>query len=99
MLPSSKERNAMTSLRRNRIHGWIVPAVASLAAVFALAVPGLARADDPSQATAAPPATAPVAPTTTDSSPVAATDPSATADASTAGTDDSSANSVATPAT
>ena len=84
MLPSSKERNAMTSLHRNRIHGWIVPAIVALAAAFALALPGLARADDTSQSTAATPVAA-----------IATT----TATGTSAGTDDSSANSVATPAT
>ena len=84
MLPSSTERNAMTSLHRNRIHGWIIPAIASLAFAFALAMPGLARADDTSQTTAATPVTATTAPA-----------PASTV----AGTDDSSANSVATPAT
>jgi hypothetical protein len=72
----------MTSLRRNRIHGWIVPAIVSLAAAFALAMPGLARADDTSQATAATPATAVTATTATDNSSAVAADPSATTDPS-----------------
>ena len=55
MLPSSKERNAMTSLSRNRINGWFIPAIIALVAAFALATPGFARADDTSQSTAATP--------------------------------------------
>jgi len=58
VLPSSKERNTMTSLHRNRIHGWIVPAIVALAAAVALALPGLARADDTSPSTTATPMTA-----------------------------------------
>lgn len=84
MVPSSKERNAMSLLHRNRIHGWIVPAIVALAAAVALATPGLARADDSSPSPAA--------------TPVTATTGSVSAP-TTAGTDDGSANSIATPTT
>src|SRR5579875_2328572 len=86
---SSTERNAMTSLPPHRIHGWIVPAIAALAAALALLLPGIARADDGTQIVTATSTTAVSAPAV--ASPVA---PGTSA----AGTADTPANSDGTSA-
>jgi hypothetical protein len=92
VLPSSTERNAMTSLHRNRIHGWIVPAIVALAAAFALALPGLARADDTAQSTAATPVTATATAGTSDSSANSVVTPTTSStDTTTSTSDDTSA--------
>src|SRR5579875_2731291 len=95
-LPSSTERNAMTSQPLHRFHGWIVPLVAACAAALALALPGIAHADDTSQsATTATPTlvNAPASSAGTGATPANTVDTSATATDQTtpSATDDSSA--------
>lgn len=68
----------MTSLSLPRIHGWIVPVVVALAAVCALALPGIAHAADTSQTTTAVMTTT-TAPTST-TSVTSATDTTTSAD-------------------
>lgn len=80
---SSKERTAMTLLPQHRIHGWIIPFVAALAAALLLALPGLAHADATSQSPVATPLTA----VTLTASQTAPTDNSALASDDTPATD------------
>jgi hypothetical protein len=98
---SSKERTAMTLLPHHRIHGWIIPMVAALAAALVLALPGLAHADATSQSTVAAPVTAVTLTAGQTAAPAPGTDDaSANPDsAATTPTDDSALASDDPPAT
>ena len=99
-MPSSKEPNAMTTLNRNRINGWLVPAIIALVAAFALAMPGFARACDTSQGTTATPVTATVSPagTSVGSANSVVTPTTSSTDTTTLATDDTSATDSTTSA-
>lgn len=90
----------MTTLNRNRINGWLVPAIIALVAAFALAMPGFARADDTSQGTPATPVTATVSPagTSVGSANSVVTPTTSSTDTTTSTTDDTSATDSTTSA-